>query len=171
MLGTFPPPPRLSVPWCMPGSVTSGLLWSRWRGKRSRYSRRMCKPAILRFWLEAHDVCVTVVEYIQKCTPFVLSWISFWIGRECFTHYLQVYFPNTWTVMQSTTPIPIKQPRRVWKNIPWKNALNDVTTTTTVQVNVKKVWNMCMFISCRVDKIPWLNFLSSLGDVAHRASV
>ena len=56
MPGTFSPPPRVSnpvvhhgtcvthVPWCMPGSVTSGFLWSRWRGKRSRHSRRMCNP-------------------------------------------------------------------------------------------------------------------------------
>ena len=32
------------VPWCVPGSLTSGLLWSRWRGKRSRHSRRMRNP-------------------------------------------------------------------------------------------------------------------------------
>ena len=42
--GTLPPPPRVSdpdkhhgtrmthVPWCMPGSLTSGVLWNRWRG-------------------------------------------------------------------------------------------------------------------------------------------
>ena len=48
----LPPPPRVSdpdmhhgtcvthVPWCMPGSLLSSLLWSRWRGKRSRHSRR-----------------------------------------------------------------------------------------------------------------------------------
>ena len=53
---TFSPPPRLSdpdmlqgtcvthVPWCMPGSLTSGFLWTRWRGKRSRHSRRMRNP-------------------------------------------------------------------------------------------------------------------------------
>ena len=53
MPGTFSPPPRVSdpymhhgtcvthVPGCMPGSLTSGFLWSRWRGKRSRHSRRM----------------------------------------------------------------------------------------------------------------------------------
>ena len=29
------------VPWCMPGSLTSDFLWSRWRGKCSRHSRRM----------------------------------------------------------------------------------------------------------------------------------
>ena len=30
------------VPWCMPGPLTSGFLWSRWRGKRFRYFWRMC---------------------------------------------------------------------------------------------------------------------------------
>ena len=29
------------VPWCMPGSVTSSFLCSRWRGKRSRHFRCM----------------------------------------------------------------------------------------------------------------------------------
>ena len=53
MLGTFFPPPLISdpdmhhgtcvthVPWCMPGSLTCGFIWSRWRGKRSRHSRCM----------------------------------------------------------------------------------------------------------------------------------
>ena len=44
---TFSPPPRVSVmhvPSCMPGSLTSGFLWSRWRRKHSRHSRRMCNP-------------------------------------------------------------------------------------------------------------------------------
>ena len=56
MPGTFSPPPRVSdpdmhhgtcvrhVPWCMPGSLTRGFLWSHWRGKRSRHSRRMRNP-------------------------------------------------------------------------------------------------------------------------------
>ena len=56
MPGTLTPPPRFSdpdmhhgtcvthVPWCMPGSLTSGFFWSRWRGKRSRHSRRMRNP-------------------------------------------------------------------------------------------------------------------------------
>ena len=51
MPGTFYPPPRVSdpdmhhgtclthVPWCIPGSLTS-----RWRGTRSRHSRRMRNP-------------------------------------------------------------------------------------------------------------------------------
>ena len=56
MPGTFSPPPLVSypdkhygtclthVPWCMPGSLTSGFLWSRWRGKRFQHSRRMRTP-------------------------------------------------------------------------------------------------------------------------------
>ena len=51
MPGTFSPQPRVSdpnmhhstcvthVPWCMPGSLTNGFLWSRWSGKRSRHTR------------------------------------------------------------------------------------------------------------------------------------
>ena len=53
MPGTFSPQPRVSdpdmhhgtcathVPWCMPGPLSSGLLWSWWCGKRSRHSRRL----------------------------------------------------------------------------------------------------------------------------------
>ena len=56
MLGAFPPPLRVSdpdmhhgtcvthVPWYMPGSLTSGFLWSRMRRKRSRHSQRMRNP-------------------------------------------------------------------------------------------------------------------------------
>ena len=56
MPGTFSPPPWVSDPdmhhgtcvthvsWCMPGSMISCFLWSRWRGKRSRQSRRMRNP-------------------------------------------------------------------------------------------------------------------------------
>ena len=54
--GAFPLPPRVSnpdvhhgtcvthVPWCIPGWLTSDFLWSRWRGKRSRHSRRIRNP-------------------------------------------------------------------------------------------------------------------------------
>ena len=56
MPGTSSPPPRVSdpdmhhgtcvthVPWCIPGSLTSGFLWNRWRGKRSQHSRHMRNP-------------------------------------------------------------------------------------------------------------------------------
>ena len=53
MPGTFSPPPWVNDPhmhhgtcvehvlWCMSGSLTSGFLWSWWRGKRSWHSRHM----------------------------------------------------------------------------------------------------------------------------------
>ena len=56
MPGTFYPPPWVSDPdmhrdtcvtrvsWCMLGSLSSGFLWSRWQGKRSRHYRRMRNP-------------------------------------------------------------------------------------------------------------------------------
>ena len=56
MPGAFPSPTRVSdpdmhhgicithVPWCMPGLLTSGLLWSRWQGNRFWHSRRMRNP-------------------------------------------------------------------------------------------------------------------------------
>ena len=56
MPGTFSPSPRVSdpdmhhgtcvthVPWCMSGSLISSFPWRRWRGKRSRHSRRMRNP-------------------------------------------------------------------------------------------------------------------------------
>ena len=54
--GNVSPPSRVSdpdmyhgtcvthVPRYMPGSLTSGFLWSRWRGKRFRHSRRIRNP-------------------------------------------------------------------------------------------------------------------------------
>ena len=56
MPGTFSPSTRVRdsnmhhgtcvthVPWCMPGSLTTGFLWNRWQGKRSWHSRRMRNP-------------------------------------------------------------------------------------------------------------------------------
>ena len=69
MPGTFSPLPRVSdpdmhhgtcvthVPWCMPGSLTSGFLWSRPRGKTFPAFPPHAQPAILRIRQEAHGVC------------------------------------------------------------------------------------------------------------------
>ena len=75
MSGTFSPPPRVSdpdmhygtcvtpVPWCMPRSLTCGFLWSRWRGQRSRHSRRMRK---LQFCLSAPWVTQIIDTRVTK---------------------------------------------------------------------------------------------------------
>ena len=84
----FPRPPRVSdpnmhhgtrvthVPWCMPGSLTSGPLWSWWRGKRSRHSWRMRNPQFyvsgkrpiarvgLLEWSSSHFICIIHIEYL-----------------------------------------------------------------------------------------------------------
>ena len=72
MLGTFSPPARVSgpdmhhgtclmhVPWCILGSLTSGFIWSRWRGKLSQHARRMCHS---QFFV---SICVAV---FRSCTP------------------------------------------------------------------------------------------------------
>ena len=62
MPGTFSPSPRVSdpdihhgtcvthVPWCISGSLTSGFLWNRRRGKTFPAFPAHAQPAILRIW-------------------------------------------------------------------------------------------------------------------------
>ena len=55
------------VSWCMPGSLTSGFLWSRWRRKRSRYFRRMRNTPF----------CVSGKRLMQERPSYApLSWRS-----------------------------------------------------------------------------------------------
>ena len=66
MPGTFSPPPRVSepdmhhdpcvtnVPWCMPGSLTSGFSRSLWWRKTFPAFPVHVQPAILRIWWKAH---------------------------------------------------------------------------------------------------------------------
>ena len=93
MPGTFSSPPRVSdpdmnhgtcvmhVPWCIPGSLTSGFLLGRWRVKRSRYSRRMRNP---QFYLSGkrpmmHPKWQWIYYFPQKKTwPLCLFVPKFW---------------------------------------------------------------------------------------------
>ena len=88
MPGTFSPPPLGSDPdmhhdtcathvsWCMPGSLTSVFLWSRWRGKRSRHSRRMRNR---QFYVSGKRPMTTWVDQVQVYED-VMTW-------KCFPHY------------------------------------------------------------------------------------
>ena len=111
MPGTFSPPLRVSdpdmhhgtcathVPWCMPGSLTSGLLWNWWRRKRSRHSRRMRNP---QFYVSDKRSIATspalVVRSIQSCAihiAHILLWIcdGHFRCRLCnSTHYFNILF-------------------------------------------------------------------------------
>ena len=81
MSGTFSPAPRVTdpdmhhgtcvthVPWCMPGSLTSGFLWSQWREKRSRHSRRMRNP---QFCVSGKRSLKPNARFVpQKCARFL----------------------------------------------------------------------------------------------------
>ena len=104
--GAFSPPPRFSdpdrhrctcvthVPLCMPGSLTSGFLWSRWRGKRSRHSRRMCNP---RFCvsggrpIELKQLIDTSVSSIHASSTWVVNDL-----KACRLVHLNCYLKQLW---------------------------------------------------------------------------
>ena len=87
MPGTFSPPTQVSdpemhhgtcvthVPWCISGSLIRGFLWSRWRRKRSRHSRRMRNPQfyvsvkrpVTLMWRQCNDL-VYLTPYHGKAT-------------------------------------------------------------------------------------------------------
>ena len=82
MPGTFPLPPWVSdcdmhhgtcmmhVPWCMSGSLTSGLIRSRWRGKRSQHSRRMRNP---QFYVSGkRPILYLVSRNIEFCEMIII---------------------------------------------------------------------------------------------------
>ena len=81
MLGTFSPPQRVSdpdmhyascmmqVPWCMPGSLPSSFLWSRWRGKRPRHS---------------HECATHNFMYLLRgpCAKFIVISVAVWYKKS-----------------------------------------------------------------------------------------
>ena len=92
MPGTFSLPPRVSythmhhatcdthVPWCMPGSLTSGLLWSRWQRRHSRNSWRMRNPQL-------YISCKRHVPYLlcSDCImPFHLIFMQKFLATICY---------------------------------------------------------------------------------------
>ena len=57
-------------PWCMPGSLTSGFLWSRWRGKRSWHPRRQRNP---QFYVSRKRLMQTGPNTTPFFHPFVCA--------------------------------------------------------------------------------------------------
>ena len=105
MPGTFSPSPWVSdpdmyhdtcvthVPWCMPGSLTSGFLWSRWRGKRSRHSRRMHSPQfcvsgkrpVVRLGRNSSTQMFTIEMNLNLRSSFCACWLT-----------VAMYFVSAW---------------------------------------------------------------------------
>ena len=96
MTGTFWPPPLvcdpdmhhgtcvMHVPWCMPGSLTSGFLWSQWRGKRSWHSRHMHNPQFYISGKRPIEICVLYNASIDSCYT-----MQFCYGEVNFLHNTQ----------------------------------------------------------------------------------
>ena len=101
----FPPPPLVSdpnmhhgtcvthVPWCILGSLTSGFLWSRWRGKTFPAFQAHAQP-ILPIWQEAHvkvwiNACMEAsrVQLIYPISSVCIVWsINIVLKCSCVTY-------------------------------------------------------------------------------------
>ena len=86
MPGTFNQPSRVSDPdmhhgtcvthlrWSMSELLTSGFRWSRWRGKRSRHSRRMHNP---QFCVSGKRLMLYAAIEFAKQTDFSTIWFFY----------------------------------------------------------------------------------------------
>ena len=101
-MGLFPerffPPTRINDPdmhhatcvthvqWCIPGSLISGFLWSRWRGKRSRHARRMRNPHFYVSGKRPMDVCFLGPEqHITNLWKKLSALLTIWVGNPLVT--------------------------------------------------------------------------------------
>ena len=110
MPGTLSPSPRVGdpdmhhgtcathEPWCMPGSLTSGFIWSRWREKTFTAFPAHAHLTILHILEEAHWSCLSQAHQLPK-VPAMFGWrvatgVSFrrssneiFLGRPLFLQY------------------------------------------------------------------------------------
>ena len=120
MLGTFSPPPWVSDPdmhpstcvthvlWCMPGSLTSGFLWSRWRGKHSRHSPRMRNPQFYVFGKMPMDH----ITRPHSCRQWYCRW------RRCFGQQC-LCIPPCHSLKRVFLPKPPVKKQRKYSNKLW----------------------------------------------------
>ena len=114
MAGTFSPPPWASdsdmhhgtcmthVPWCIPGSLTSGFLWIWWQGKRSRHSRCMRNP---QFYVLVRGPChlltftetfIRVPYHLARGTGSVKGIAYFYVGNgKGVAYFLKTHQANS----------------------------------------------------------------------------
>ena len=96
--GGVSPPPRVSDPdmhhgacvthvaWCMPGLLTTSLIWSWSRGKRSRHSRRMRNP---QFHLSGKRPMIYGVDASLPCFFMVAVWLQ-WVIVNIIVHVMNI---------------------------------------------------------------------------------
>ena len=118
MPGTFSPPPRVSdsdmhhgtcvthVPWCMPGSLTSYFLWSRWRVIRNLVLQE-CRDewyadeSLNTLFETIPDTCI--VEFLREVGFFYLIWHNLLTSTS----------PQTWTIQLSLSNL-FRKLKQLW---------------------------------------------------------
>ena len=68
------------VLWCLPGSLTSGFLWSLWRRRRFRHSRRMHNP---QFYVSGKRVILSIIHNKNTQTSQVKTFYSYHWSWHC----------------------------------------------------------------------------------------
>ena len=103
MPGTVYPPPRVSdpdmhhgtcvthVPWCMPGSLNSGFIWSPRRGKRSRHSRPIHNP---QFYVSGKRPMAFDQRNVSRImiNPQCITLYQFYFWDEIVKHFADTMF-------------------------------------------------------------------------------
>ena len=95
LAGNVSPPTRVSdpdmhhgtcvthVPWCLPESLTSGFLWSRWRGKRCRHSRCKRNP---QFYVSGkRPMHCSVKKNCENTARAICTYINIYTGENITT--------------------------------------------------------------------------------------
>ena len=112
MPGWFSPPPQVRdpdmhhgtcvthVPWCMPGSLICIFLWSWWRGKRSRHSRRMRNPQV---YVSGKRSIQYERKRAQICSDYELTKHELWGVFGVLWRNDNAWYPDR-TVECSTSP-------------------------------------------------------------------
>ena len=120
MPGTFSPPPRVSDPdihhgtcvthvaWCMPGSLTSGFLWSRWWGNVPGIPSA-CATRIFTYlardpWMCPSGAHLIVTLNIYKDNDYISGIIFF----SCIQTRTGVRFPHTNYEIQELNQIVVE---------------------------------------------------------------
>ena len=83
----------MHVSWCMLGSLTSGFLWIRWRGKRSQHSLRKRDPQC--YVSVKRPMSVGWLHDIEMGTVRLTMWRN-WLGELCWMFDGQNWCDITW---------------------------------------------------------------------------
>ena len=113
------------VPWCTPGSLIGGFLWSRWRGKRSRHSRHMRN---LQFYVSCKRpmdlIMVRKYGWVRIYSWGDSLWISDQSKNWCILTHLKLHLLNTVTCWTPRVYQCVSVCSKVFKNFCVKCAKN-----------------------------------------------